>query len=64
MKTSENCVDYDDTGHIIHEKHSDGSEKWYDANGKLLHTKHVDGSETWFDTYGNEIPMENASMNR
>ena len=50
-----------DTGKLIHEKASDGCNKWYDANGKLIHKKFADKSKEWYDANGKCVHVKDSN---
>ena len=63
MKNNNVIKEYDERGHIIHRKDSDGYESWceYDENGNEIHYKNNNGYEEWreYDENGNEIHYKN-----
>jgi len=64
---NETWYTYDQKGHNVYSKNSDGEEVWYKYNskGNKIHAKSSDGKETWYeyDRNGNEIHTEDSDGN-
>ena len=64
---NETWYTYDQKGHNVYSKNSDGEEVWnkYNSKGNKIHAKSSDGKETWYeyDRNGNEIHTEDSDGN-
>ena len=64
---NETWYTYDQKGHNIYSKNSDGEEIWYNYNskGNKIHAKNSDGKEAWYeyDRNGNEIHTKDSDGN-